>query len=148
MFKFIDVRGINISNIVFKSCGASSKVILRETIMVSLTLTFESTNDVEIADTVIDKGGILFRQTELLCGTFRLFNLNLSSKGVGTYYDTEGAQREDFYDICYGFHLQNSTLTMSMIYMFAVYMEVNIEQVMMNQYIGYLAACMLNGHTI
>ena len=69
MFSFIDTERIKISNIVFKSCKASSGVKITETMIINSTLSFEDSRNIEITNIDIEQGGIMIRQTELLCDT-------------------------------------------------------------------------------
>ena len=154
MFSFIDIKNLKISNIVFKSCKALSGVKITETKVINSTLSFQDSRDVEIIGIDIEQGGIMIRQSELLCGIFNMHKLNITSNGIGIYSSITESDLEDDIEVenynngnCYRIFLRNSTLSMAMIKM-VTYANVYIKRVVMKQTISPFGCIHIYAHNL
>ena len=126
MFDFFYVGRIEISNIVFKSCGSLSF--------------FQGRNDIVVANVTIEQGGvdISIRQPDVDESliyrnfTMHLYNMNIISNSSGIRYSTRYSQEDDctLIGILY---LQNCTLNMATIFMHAYCTQIYVQNVTIKQ---------------
>ena len=122
MFQFLHVKGIEISNIGFRSCAQ---------------LSFLQGWNIVIANVTVEQGGvnITYRHTDFELSrtnhTIHLYNLNIISNSRGVHYITQEYGHDcTFTGILY---LQNSTLNMASIFVDAYCSQINVQNVTIKQ---------------
>ena len=122
-FEFLRYEGIEISNMVFRSCES---------------LSFLQGRNIDVVNVTIEQGGVSISNWQTnyeLCmiqnSIIHLYNLNITSNSTGIYYSAQKCARGDQHgcnSIIVTLYLQNCTLNMAEILMVAHCTRIDVQQ--------------------